>query len=220
MFTLVAHTLFNSILLYLELEDHTRAKEYSEKLQQLEERTNVDFIKNLTRLVDALILSQSTRLSNKGKAQMILTELIGEEQVDYTVKVHAYLQLCELHLFELKASEDESVIGDITSILDELTQLATQLHLDPILVKTQILQSKLSLLNGDISTAELLLDEAFTLSVDKNLSNLKNQIIVEQEKLEKQFERWQEITSRNYSISERLRMTEIQNYINNVKQLF
>ncbi len=215
----IVRTLFNLIDLYLHLGKMEEARSYFENLKQLHTQSETEISTVLIRMVEALILKKSHRVYDIGQAQKILLDLAAEEKIEQTIKIYALLNMCDLHLYELKASGDETIIQDINSILIQLSELAMNQNLNPLMVKILLVRAKVTLIDGDMKKSYHTLNDAVKLAKKYKLTNLENQIKKEQELFDSQFEQWQEIINRNAPIAEKIEMVRMNDYIQMAKQM-
>ena len=84
---------------------------------------------------------------------------------------------------------------------------------------TLILQTKLSMVKGDVEEANNLLSTAKDIAEGKNLSTLLSQIKKEQEIIQSELDKWQDLFKRQASLQERLEQAQVSNYLQEAKKI-
>ncbi|MFX1537746.1 MAG: hypothetical protein ACFFDI_26410, partial [Promethearchaeota archaeon] len=82
-----------------------------------------------------------------------------------------------------------------------------------------ILQSKFALIEGDLTQAAKILDQAENLAHEKSLGLLEGKVIQEQQLLKDQHRTWQDLITSNASFHERLNQANLRDYIKLALQL-
>ena len=210
----------------LDEKQHAEARAFSQQLQQLYNQgfpsnklrrgliRPVKVIRQLTQLTEALILKESPSLSEKGKAQDIL-KVLAREPVDIIeITSTATLHLCDLLLFELKVSSgDEAVLSNVKSLLNQFKGKAQKARSYSSVVNALILQSKLNTVEGDLTKAAQLLDQAAIMAEEKGLSKLLDKVNAESNQLETQFDQWQQLIQSNAPFQKRLEQAQLEDYL-------
>ncbi len=212
----ISLTLNNLASLALERGHIKEAEEYLEKLKTINEREENKIIDQYYRITRALVLKSSDRVVQQAEAQKIFKEISEEEVVQHQITVDAMLYLCEILLAELRSSGDEEVLNEIKSILDRLMKIAKDQNSVRKLVNTQILQSRIAMLELDLNTTRSLLSEAQTLAEEKGLINVAMNISREYDSLLDQLSKWTDLVDQNVSMIEKLEMTELEDMITRI----
>jgi tetratricopeptide (TPR) repeat protein len=226
-------TYYELIALMLDSKDINEAKKYFEQFSQYREAKEQDkgFLSYWYKLSEALILKTSVRIKDKAQAQQLFQEIIEDPKFEREFEIYltdskktALLNICELLFFELKSSPDEiteesEVFQEAKHLVDNLASLAQRQHSFSLLVNTQILQAKLFLIEGNITTAMQLMDQAITYSEKSGLTSLLNQAQQEKQTMVKDFNELRKMIENNASITERIEKMELLEYIQEVKKI-
>ncbi|MFX0087162.1 MAG: tetratricopeptide repeat protein [Candidatus Hodarchaeota archaeon] len=220
-----AYALYSLVSLSLETNQIEEAKSYSKQLQTLHTQgyqaekmrrglyRPITTIGQYAKLAEALILKTSPRLKDKGKAQEILEQIAEETSVLFEIVSTAMLNLCDLHIFELKASGEKTVLQETKTLLRRLTAQARQEHSFSSVVDTLILQAKLAMVEGDLTVATQLLDQAKMTAVEKGLTRLREKATMESQQLKEQYDKWQHLIESNAPYTTRLNQARVEDYL-------
>jgi hypothetical protein len=178
-----------------------------------------------------LILKTSVRIKDKARAQQLFQEIIEDPKFEREFEIYltdskktALLNFCELLFFELKSSPDEiteegEVFQEAKHIVDTLAALAQQKHSFPLLVNTQILQAKFALIEGNITTAIQLLDQAKAIAEKSGLTSLLNQAQQEKQTVVKDINELRKMIENNATITERIEKLELMEYLQEAQKI-
>jgi predicted amidohydrolase/Tfp pilus assembly protein PilF len=214
-----SYTLFYLILTALDQQDQTRAQAYLNQLQQLQVRTPNKKIQLRSQLAEALILKRSNRMSDKVQAQDLLNQIVNEENIWFEWTALAIINYCDLLLFEVKSFGDPEVWEEVKTLIQHFSTMAQDQQLIPMIVEALLLRAKFATIEGELQQARKYYDQAILTAVEKNLDLLAQQIITEKRAFEAEFEKWQDLIQRNASLQERLRMAQIEDYIQDMLQI-
>lgn len=204
---------YHLIKLNIDTNNLEKAAGYVQKLEIINNKEDNKRIHQIYRISSAMLLKTSKRTIKKADAQRIFQQIAEEEIINYELTVAAMLNLCELLLEELQTSGDEEVLDEVKEWSNRLSRIAKTQHSYVLLIETYLLQSKLALLELDLPKAQDLLDQALLLSNEKNLGKLKAIITVEQESLQKQLSKWEQILAQQPSMNEILELTQLDTLI-------
>ncbi|MHA2252934.1 MAG: tetratricopeptide repeat-containing sensor histidine kinase, partial [Candidatus Kariarchaeaceae archaeon] len=213
----ISETLFHLVLLYLDNQPELSEKHFKE-IQKISKSSDNRVIKIRSRLAEAAILQQSTRMSKKVEAHELFEEVIAEELVDYELTVFAMLNLCEFLIIELKSSGEKEVLVEIQTILEKLYEMATEQESHPLLIEILIIQSKLALLDFNISEAESFLENARDIAEEKGLEQFTLKISYLQRQLENEASKLTQL-AKQIPIEERIEQLDIENYLKEAAQV-
>jgi len=220
-----AYALYSLVNLSLETNQIEEAKSYSQQLQTLHTHgyqadkmrrglfRTITTIGQYARLVEALILKTSPRLKDKVKAQEILEQIAEETSTNFSITSTAMLNLCDLHIFELKASGEKAVLQETKTLVRRLTTRARQQHSFSSVVDALILQAKLAMVEGDLIVATQLLDQAQMTAEEKGLTRLGKKATTENQLLEAQYDNWQHLIESNAPYTTRLKQAQVEDYL-------
>ena len=220
-----AYALYLMANIALDKNQLEKAREFSRQLQHLYTHGHqttklrrglfrpLKPMKQLTQLTEALILKASPRLSDKAKAQEIFKEVAEEPVWAIELTSTATLHLCDLLLFELKASGDEAVLQEAKNLIKKFREKAQNAHSYSSVINTIILQSKLNTIEGKLTKAARLLDQATITAEEKGLTRLLETVKVEKMELETQVDNWQRIIQSNAPFHKRLEQAQMEDYL-------
>ncbi len=202
------------ILFYLidaacDSNDPGRAQLYLEKFQQINERTDNRLMDQGYRVARALVLKASKRARDKWAAHEILEGVIEEPVTAYSLTVTAMLHLCDLYLLELKMTEEEEVLADVTYLALQLLDIAEQQSSQSLLAETYLILSKLALVKLDVERAQELLAQAHLLAEERGLHDTARRVAQERDLLQSQLSKWQHIIEQRPSRREMIDLTQL-----------
>ncbi len=206
---LVANTIFSLVLITFDQTDLEKAKQYLLQLQELNKTSEIPLVNQYTNVAESLLLKSSSRAIKRGKAEEILKDILKEKIQDKGLKVTALVTLCEILLADFKISKDHEILGEIHNYIDELTTLAKDQNMFSIMGETYRLRAQLALAELNLKDAQILLDQARVFAEGKGLNKLNQDIITDQEKLEKQLEMWRGMMQRKAPVHEALEHVSI-----------
>jgi tetratricopeptide (TPR) repeat protein len=215
----ISRTLFELLRVELSLQNESRVNQLLLDLEEINTRTKSSFINLLYRLSQALILKHGKRVKEKAKAQQIFEDIVSEKIFDYIYTVFAINHLCDLLLDELKTYGEQDVFDEVKELIQKLSEIGQEQSSFSVLVNALVLQSKLSLLEGNLSLATQLLEQALRTAEEKGLILLQENVKKEQTILESQIEEWQSLVERNASMYERINQARLQEYLNEAQKM-
>lgn len=226
-----AYALYSLVNLSLETNQIEEAKSYSQQLQTLHthgyqaDKMRRGLIRAITtigqyaKLTEALILKTSPRLKDKGKAQEILEQIAEETSENFEITSTSMLNLCDLHIFELKASGEKTVLQETKTLVRRLTAHARQQHSFSSVVDALILQAKLAMVEGDLTVATQLLDQAQMTADEKGLTRIGKKVTNESLLLEEQYDNWQQLIDSNAPYTTRLKQARFEDYLTKARKI-
>lgn len=216
----VPETIYNLVLLSLKLNNDEQANSMLMQLKALSESSKEKDIIFRYQLARAAQLKKSKRIIMKSKAQALFQEAADEENLSYELTTFAILNLCDLLLAEIKAYGEEEVLKDIHIYLSKLKALANREHIFPLLIESLLLQAKVHVIEGNLSKALSLLDQARVIAEEKTLNLLLSKVITEKNQLEQEYDKLQAIFQSNSSIHGRLEQDKMREYLEKAQQYF
>jgi len=206
-------TLFYLVSVAIGIGSLERAQQYLQYLQQINKQEDNKVISQQSRVAEALVLKNSPRARNRGKAEELLTQVIEEEIVQHEVTIVALLNLCDLLIAELRVSGTQEVLEEVKVLVNQLLEIANQQHSHWVLAETYVLQSKLALIELDMKAARQSLDKAQLIAEKRGLRRLAMQISTEHDTLLGQLKHWEDIIDRNASMNERVELAQLENIL-------
>ncbi len=205
----IATTQANLIHILIEKGDLKRAQEYLNQLEQMNIEMNIE-LKNLYILgCKASILKASPRIIDKGKAQEILKQILEDENSTYELVVDSLLDLCELLLFELNATNEPQILDEFQSYLSQLINIVKNGRSYWLLAETYLLQARVSLLTLNMNKARRLFAKSQGLAEKYGLNLLAMRISNEHDELLKQLDIWEKIKDSKAPLAERIELSHL-----------
>ncbi|MFX0183639.1 MAG: tetratricopeptide repeat protein [Candidatus Hodarchaeota archaeon] len=197
------------VWLALDNEDTIMAREYLQKIEQINKRTVNLVIDQRYRLAKALSLKMSKRARHKVKAAEILEQLVDEEIVNHSLTTTAMIHLSDLLLTELKATGEEEVLREVRDLTQRLLDIAKQQSSHSLLVEAYLLQSKLALIEFNVEEADKLLVQAHIIAEEKGLNILARKVMYERKSIQSILQKWETIIEQNPSKREMVNLTHL-----------
>ncbi len=233
----VAYALYCLVILTIDKNQFEEAKSYSQQLKDLHTQVSqsnkmkrglspgsgsyslVKNVNQLSRLSKALLLKNSSRLRDKINAQEIFQQIASEETEFFSISFDALLNLCELLLLELRTSGEEDVFIEAKGLVQRFTARAKETHSFSSVVNALILQAKFTIVDGDLTAAAQLLDQAQITAEEKGLSLLAEKVSEESQELKAQYDNWRRLIHDNAPFQERLEKAQIEDYLTDALKL-
>jgi len=197
------------IQILIDKGDLEQAQQYLHRFEQLNNQLK-DKECNLVYLLNkALILKMSSRIRKRAEAEVILTQILEEDDLDFEIILTALTNLCELLLTELRMTNDIEVLEEINPLIARLLDNAEKTGSYSILCETYLLQAKLSLLSFKIKKAKRFLTQAQQIAERFGLKLLAIKISNEHDELLKQLNMWENLKKSSSSIKERMEFARL-----------
>ncbi|MHA2171875.1 MAG: tetratricopeptide repeat protein [Candidatus Kariarchaeaceae archaeon] len=164
-------------------------------------------------LIRARKLKESSRTVQRAEAQQLFQEIMNEEIVDFELTINAMLNLCEELLGELKQTGNEEILDELIDLFVKLAAVAQEQNSFSLIIEIYILQSKLALLELDITKAQNYLSQALTLAEDRGLRQLAVKISNQYDNLLDQISNWTDLHQKETSLTERVQRAELEQYV-------
>ncbi|MFX0095480.1 MAG: tetratricopeptide repeat protein, partial [Candidatus Hodarchaeota archaeon] len=208
------YNLFLLLLATLDHQEPTQAHAYLTQLKQVSTYTQQIW----TRVAEALVLKQSSRLIDKVQAQTILREILNSSANTNDFPGLVEINLCDLLLFEVKSTGDSEAWNEAKNLIQQLYIQAKDQQVFPQMVEALLLQAKFAAIDGKLQHALKAFDQARDIATEKHLGLLNQKTDKEQKKFENEFEKWQDLIKSNASLQERLEHAQMDDYIKEVQR--
>jgi tetratricopeptide (TPR) repeat protein len=206
------------IQILIEKGDLDRAQLYFNHLEQLNNQLKDKTI-NLSYLYNkALILKESPRISNRGKAEEILKQTLEEKEISWELKERALLTLCELLIIEFQMSNELEVLDELESYVTQLLENAEKSRSFWILGETYLLQAKIALISSNLEEARRLLAKGQQISEKSGLNRLAMIISEQHDTLLDKLSLWEELRKSNASMGERIELAHLTDQIKHMNK--
>jgi len=169
----LSRPIFHMIKVALANDQLVQAKKYFEELQEVSKDKPSKSMVHQLKMAEALILKHTKRITNLAKTESLLREITDDTIVEHKITTMALEHLCEIRLFELRAtSGDPLILEEIQEYVNKLLEIANQQNLSSLLVQTYLLQSKMALIQRNANFARKLLIQAQELAEKRGLQKL------------------------------------------------
>jgi tetratricopeptide (TPR) repeat protein len=216
----ITAVLLELVSLAIDKRYYEHSDEYLKQLKRFNDQEENKIINQRCRMAKALVLKTSSRIRDKALVQEIFQQIAEEKIVDHRITVAAMYNLCESLLDELKAYGEDSVMLEAKKLAEQLTILAHKHSLSFLTIDALVLQAKLAMVEGNLSKAEELLEQAKLTAKDKKMgSYVITKVSTERRNLEAQYDAWQKLINDNAPFKERLEQAQIKNYLDEALKL-
>ena len=203
----VTHDFLIQIL--IEKGDLEQAQQYFNHLEQLNKQLKDKTINLLYLYNRALLLKESPRISNRGKAEEILKQILEDEDIFWELKEKALLTLCELLLIEFQMTNEVEVIDELESLITQLLETVEKSRSYWVMGETYLLQAKLALLSLNLKKTRRLLTKGQRIAERYGLNLLAIKISNEHDELLKQLHMWENLKESTSSLKERMELARL-----------
>ena len=205
------------ILVSLEAGDTERAQKYFQRLEDIYNLNKKDhLIEGLYRYNKALLLKRSSRIRDKAKAEELLKQVIGTEDLNFETTNQAHIHLCDLLLTEFRINNDNEVLNEINHYIAKLLTIAEKQHSYLVFCETFILQAKLALLNFNIKAARRFLTQAQKIAESYGIKRLAMKISHEHDELLRQIKIWEKLKESEAPLTERWKLAGLNEQMENL----
>jgi len=210
----IDYILGNLFELFLNRGDFEQARLYYQRFELL--ATTGKRHEYANQLYKAQLLKTRQRAYSRGKSEKILKQLVDGEIVDIELTYIAFINLCDLLLFELNVTNDFEVLDELQSYLNRLLDIIEKNRSYTFLAESHLLQARVSLITFDIKEARRFLTQAQQISERFGLKQLATRIANEHEELVKQLDIWEKLKKSNAPLTERLKLARIEDQMGEI----
>ncbi|MCY3411269.1 MAG: tetratricopeptide repeat protein [Candidatus Heimdallarchaeota archaeon] len=215
---LYAATLYELIILYIELNNIDKATQYQKLLNDLNSSSSSRIIDLRSRIIKASIIKANNRIIAIANAQKIFEEIAYEDIIDHELTVFVLLSLCELLLYEYRLIPEEIILKEIRKITNTLQQIAKNQKSFSLLSKTYLLLYRVSLIELDLERAKSLLSQAELIAKEHNLERLLEFISNEQKVFLNKLERYNILVESNTGLIETIEQENLKETLDLLKK--
>jgi len=201
-----ANSLINIIINLIKNHDIETAHQYLYDLEQMKICSKDKTINLWYKFCKALLLKTSLRAPSRGEAEIILKQILDEKFGDYALNYNVLLNLCELLLTEARMLNSLEVLEELDSLVAQLLDLAEKGISYHLLAETYFLKGKMALLTLDVNKARKNLTQAQRIAERWGYNQLATRISLEHEKLSNQIRMWDDLSEKEISLSERIKL--------------
>lgn len=217
----ISLVIYRLVECYIEKKDITSAKALLRDFPEVSdpEDSLMTPIIHLKLLANAMILKNSSRITEKVKAQEMLRQVVEDDCVVFYLYLDALLSYLELLFVELGVFGEAEVLGEVEELIEKLYSKAREQRSFILLINSHLMRSKLYLILGELTQAQEEIQRARKIAIDKEIKHLIPAVEKEELELESQLIKWKEIIRSNAALSERVEQSQIKEYIARAKQL-
>ncbi|MFX1249383.1 MAG: hypothetical protein ACFFBQ_18480, partial [Promethearchaeota archaeon] len=137
----------------------------------------------------------------------------------FPLTLMAILALCDLLLFELKATGEPEVWEEAKTLIHQVYNKAHNSQEFTMLVNALLLKARFAVVDGELNQAVKYFNEARTIIKEKNLNELMKKVETEQKEFEADFQKWQDLIQKHTSLEERLIQAQLTEYIQEAQKI-
>ncbi|MFX0043943.1 MAG: tetratricopeptide repeat protein [Candidatus Hodarchaeota archaeon] len=205
----VANTYDFLIQILIEKGDLKRAQDYLNQLEQMNIELKNNYVNSIILFNKALMLKSSPRIINKGKAAEIFKQFLEDEDSIYEITMTSLINLCELLLFELNATNEQQILNEFQGYLSQLIDIVKKGRSYWLLAETYLLQARVSLLTLNMNKARRLFAKSQNLAEKYGLNLLAMRISNEHDEFLKQLDIWEKIKDSKAPLAERIELSHL-----------
>ena len=197
------------IHILIEKKDIERAQYYLNQLEQLNIQLKNKYFNIIILLNKALILKNSSRTRDRGKAEEILKCILEDETANYENIISVLPNLCELLLMELRLTGDLEVLDELNRYISQLSDIAEKSGSFLVLGETYLLKAKSALITFDLEDARRLLAQGQQIAEKYGLNQLAIKISNEHDKMLNQLDLWKNLKESKAPLTERIELSRL-----------
>ncbi|MFX1601630.1 MAG: TIR domain-containing protein, partial [Promethearchaeota archaeon] len=195
--------------LALDMNDLEKAQRYLNRMKQIFDQEESIFFHQGYNLDRAIYLKNSPRAFNRGKAEEMLKQLIGEGILDFELLKMALLNLCDLLLSELLTTNEPEILDELQHYITQLFDTVKNSRSYSLLAETYLLQARMALITLNMIKARQFLTKAQEIAHKYGLNRLAIKISHEHDELLKQLEIWEKLKESKSSLAERMELSRL-----------
>jgi tetratricopeptide (TPR) repeat protein len=216
----IVWVIYRLIQCYIDKKDIFSAKALLSDFPEFSEKDILLTVTiHLKLLANALILKNSTRITEKVKAQELLKQVVEDSSVEYHVYIDALLNYLELLFIELSIFGELEVLSEVEGLLAKLHSKAQEQKSSILLINSHLMRSKLYLIQGALTQAQEEIEHASRIAVDKEIHHLIPVVEKEEFELKSELFKWKKLLKSNAELSERIEQSHIKEYIKQAKTM-
>jgi tetratricopeptide (TPR) repeat protein len=204
------------IQILVEKGDLEQAQQYLNILEELNNQLEDKLVNEMYLYNKALILKESSRIINQGKAEEILKQTLEDEPIFLQGTHRSLLTLCELLLAELQMTGDLEVLEEVKSYIVQLLEIAEKSNKFWIWGETYLLQAKLALISLNLEKARKLLTQGQQIAEKYGLDLLANKISNEHDNLLQKLSMWENLKESDSPLNERIKLAGLNEQVKNM----
>jgi tetratricopeptide (TPR) repeat protein len=200
------------IFVSLEMGNYELAEQYFHRLEQIANQKKDKHTLLIYNYNKALMLKISSRIRNLAKAEELFRQIIEEDKIGiagFEIQTKALIHLCDLHLMELRLTNDINVLDEINHFIARLLDLSEKSHSFWVFCETFILKAKLALLTFDINAARRYLTQAQKIAENYGFVQQARIISNEHDGLFRHLDVWENLKKSKAPLTERIELSRL-----------
>jgi len=217
----ISRCLFQLVRVGIALKDDVLRDLFLEQLVQLRfNNRESNLIRMREKLGQAFVLKNSERVTEILKAEAIFEAVIDAEIVDIELFILSLKEMSELLLLELKINSNSSKVYDSSKeLIGKLREIGLKQSAPIIVIVSMILQSKFSLIDGDLVEALKIIEEAEQLAKEKDLIHIQGIAKKEYENISRELTKWKKFIYDNSKLYERIEHADLIDYLKSIQNI-
>ncbi len=209
----LTHYYFNIIRTLLEQKNIEQAQQYLLQFGKIADIENSKAVIFRYKIAQAIMLKASHRARDRYQAQTMLLDLVQEENYEYDYMIHVIINLCDLLIADLKITNEQEIIGEISELIERLQKIAEKYGSHSLFGESYLLRAKLSLVTLDLIESRKFLIKAQKIAEKNGLTKLAIYVSNEHDNLLKEESKLLEMKKFNAGLSERIQYSGIHEQI-------
>ena len=204
----------NILLRHYKLEKASKLFEKikNKKFNNKEVNVNLKF-------VSGLLLKHNSRLKERLKAIDVFKTLLDELESGYIfLRVNSISHLLELLILEYKSDENPEIMEEIKYYLSQYSKIADKRNSPAFTIDSYIIQSKMSIILGNIDESLNYLEKAKEISLEKDLTYLNDKIQKEMNRLNEEIAKHENFSINAMDLNDRIKLSQLDTYVKEVQQ--
>lgn len=215
----ISETLFELINVFVDMNSINQAKKYLKKLQEINKDNKNRLINQLTLVGEGLLLKNSKRARDLGKAEELLEQVANEEIIKVEVTILAMLNLCDLLLMELTLTNENEIFNEFNLLVKRLYQMAKEQKSHWLQAETLWLKAKLRLVNLKPLEAQQLLTQAEQITKERGLKRLAMKISSELDDILRHYNGKKKIANKAIPLSQRMKSANLEGLVKTMTRM-
>jgi tetratricopeptide (TPR) repeat protein len=211
-------SLYKLVEISLLLDNYSLAKQYLQELQQLQKDSGLEFIILYCRVANVLVLKESNKFSDWGKAITELQALLADEDLDSHTRSQSLFWLLELRIKELQLSTTKESLEEVKKQAIRLEVVAKEERRRGFLFGAYRLQSQLALIELDAKQAVEFLEKAQIIADEMDYKFYHVRLNEDREKLKQQLTMLQELQEQQATMEEAIKLVSLGTTIQSIKE--
>ncbi len=216
------------VFLYIESNNRSKAQECIHEFQELCKTLSNEVVKLHGSLAEAIFLKSSSRFIDKGQALQKFLKLLedaysenypqsaqilptSDKDFSFLVVYH----IIELYLEEFKLTEDKKIMLEAQQLIDDHIHRVHDQKFSPKLVELSLLKAKMLIVDGEMTKALVILEQAKQDANTNNFHRLEERVGFEITQIEREFQKWDAAIS----VRDRIEKVQIEEYLKKAQKI-